>query len=84
MLRDSVTKCMSAAEWLRSHSNELDSDVISAAQQLLSAVASSSGVERVFSNYGIVHSKLKNQLGTKCSKTGDFVQNHDCTQNGCI
>ena len=45
---DFVTKSMSAVEWWRSHSNVLDSDVISAAQQLLSAVASSSGVERVF------------------------------------
>ncbi len=62
---DSVTKCMSAVEWWRSHSNVLDSDVISAAQQLLSAVASSSGVERVFSSYGIVHSKLRNRLGTE-------------------
>ncbi len=62
---DFVTKCMSDVEWWRSHSNVLDSDVISAAQQLLSAVASSSGVERVFSSYGIVHSKLRNRLGTE-------------------
>ena len=62
---DSVTMSMSAVEWWRSHSNVLDSDVISAAQQLLSAVASSSGVERVFSSYGIVHSKLRNRLGTE-------------------
>ncbi|XP_076038547.1 uncharacterized protein LOC143023811 [Oratosquilla oratoria] len=62
---DFVTKSMSAVEWWRSHSNVLDSDVISAAQQLLSAVASSSGVEQVFSSYGIVHSKLRNRLGTE-------------------
>ena len=62
---DSVIKSMSAVEWWRSHSNVLETDVISSAQQQLSAVASSSGVERVFSSYGIVHSKLRNRLGTE-------------------
>ena len=36
---DSVTKTMTAAEWWKSHSSVLDSDVKSALQQLLSAVA---------------------------------------------
>ncbi len=70
---DSVTKCMSAVKWWRPHSNMLDSYEISAAQQLLSAVTSSSGVERVFSSYGIVHSKLKNRQRTKSSKIGVFI-----------
>ena len=61
---DSVIKTMSATEWWKAHSSILSSDVISAVQQLLSAVASSSGVERVFSSYGLVHSKLRNRLGT--------------------
>ena len=43
----------------------LDSDVISAAQQLLSAVAFSSGGERGFSKFGLVDSKLRNRLGTE-------------------
>lgn len=46
----------------------LGSNIVSAAQQLLSAVASSSGVERALSNYGILHPKLR-----KGSKTGVFV-----------
>ena len=62
---DSVTKSMSAAEWWKSHSSVLSSDELSAVQQLLSAVASSSDVERVFSSYGLVHSKLRNRLGTE-------------------
>ena len=33
---DSVIKSMSAVEWWRSHSNVLETDVISSAQQLLS------------------------------------------------
>ena len=61
---DSVIKTMSATEWWKAHSSILSSDVISAVQQLLSAVASSSGIERVFSSYGLVHSKLRNRLGT--------------------
>ena len=43
----------------------MDSDILSSVRQLMSAVASSSGVERVFSSYGLVHSKLRNRLGTE-------------------
>ena len=32
--------------------------------RLLTAVASSAGVELVFASYGLVHSKLRNRLGT--------------------
>lgn len=34
-------------------------------EQLMTAVASSSGVERTFSKFGIVHSKLRNKLGVE-------------------
>ena len=64
-----VTNALSAVEWWESHASVLDSDNLSAVCQLLTAVTSSSGVERVFSFYGLVHSKLRNCLGTeKASK----------------
>lgn len=34
-------------------------------EQLLTAVASTAGLERIFSSFGLVHSKLRNRLGTK-------------------
>lgn len=40
-------------------------------KSLMTAVAASAGVERVFSSYGIVHSKLRNRLGTE--KAGKLV-----------
>ena len=40
-------------------------------RQLLGAVASSAGVERVFSSFGLVHSKIRNRLGV--TKAGKLV-----------
>jgi len=62
---------MSAADWWRSHKQVLtpDPEVLQSILQLLTSVASSAGVERVFSSFGLVQSKLRNQLGTdKASK----------------
>uniref|UniRef100_A0A0K2T0Z6 HAT C-terminal dimerisation domain-containing protein n=1 Tax=Lepeophtheirus salmonis TaxID=72036 RepID=A0A0K2T0Z6_LEPSM len=38
-------------------------EIISALYQLMTAVAMSSGVERVFSSFGLVYSKLRNFFG---------------------
>lgn len=62
---ESVTKTLTAIEWWDSHTAMLDSDILLSVRQLLTAVASSSGVERVFSSYGLVHTKLRNRLGTE-------------------
>ena len=64
-----VTSSMSPADWWRSHQHALAPEVLNSILQLLISVASSAGVERVFSSYGLVQSKLRNQLGTeKASK----------------
>jgi len=34
---------------------------------LFTAVASSAGIERIFSTYGLVHSKIRNRLGVEKS-----------------
>ena len=41
------------------------------AEQLLTARASSAGIERIFSTFGFVHSKIRNRLGT--NKAGKLV-----------
>lgn len=43
--------------------------------QLHTAVASSAGIERLFSTFGLVHSKLRNRLGTeKASKLVSIIR----------
>ena len=39
--------------------------------QLLTAVASSAGVERIFSSFGLVHSNIRNRFGIE--KAGKMV-----------
>jgi hAT family C-terminal dimerisation region len=60
-----VTAKLSAVQWWRSHRDDIDGEVLATIVRLLTAVASSAGVERVFSSYGLVHSKLRNRLGTE-------------------
>lgn len=65
-----VTK-MSPLDWWRTH---FDSDICEAdggasvkkaIEQLFTATATSSSVERIFSTYGLVQSKLRNKLGNE-------------------
>lgn len=60
---DDVTHAVSPGEWWCSHEGIKEENLM-VVKKLLSAVAASSGVERVFSSYGLVHSKLRNRLGT--------------------
>ncbi|XP_045463819.1 uncharacterized protein LOC123673377 [Harmonia axyridis] len=41
----------------------INTTALELAQQLHSAIASSANIERLFSSYGLVHSKLRNRLG---------------------
>lgn len=61
---DDVVKGVSSQEWWASHEGQISTESMNAIQQLLSSVASSAGVERIFSSYGLVQSKLRNRLGT--------------------
>ena len=58
-----VIGSVSTIEWWNSILG-LDAQIKMTIFKLLSAVASSSGVERIFSSYGLVQSKLRNKLGT--------------------
>jgi len=51
-----VTSSMSAAEWWRSHTQALSAgpEIMNSILQVLTSVASSAGVERMFSSYGLV------------------------------
>lgn len=55
--------------WWMALKNNLNNATLNLVVQLHTAVASSAGIERLFSSFGIVHSKLRNRLGTdKASK----------------
>ncbi len=64
---DSVTEKLSDIEWWESHPGFLDDDVMILVQQSLAAAASSSGVEKEFSSYGLIHSEVRKRLGTEKS-----------------
>uniref|UniRef100_A0A8D9FE05 HAT C-terminal dimerisation domain-containing protein n=1 Tax=Cacopsylla melanoneura TaxID=428564 RepID=A0A8D9FE05_9HEMI len=49
---------MSQKRWLHEGTNQL-------AEQLCTAVASSAGIERLFSTFGLVLSRVRNRLGTE-------------------
>ena len=57
--------------WWKSQSGLLDPTIVSLVEQLHTARASSAGIERIFSTFGFVHSKIRNRLGT--SKAGKLV-----------
>lgn len=66
-IKEQVVTNMSAYEWWKSFKDifpgvitALDFDLIS---QLTTAIASSAAVERNFSTFGLVHTKLRNRLG---------------------
>jgi len=71
MFADSVVTDVQPLVWWKAQAGRLHLDTISVANQLLTATASSAGVERVFSSFGLVHSKLCNRLGVE--KAGKLV-----------
>lgn len=66
-----VTDGVTPLQWWISQRDAVGQEVVQLAEQLLTARASSAGVERVFSTFGLVHSDLRNRLGT--AKAGKLV-----------
>lgn len=55
--------------WWTSMQKRITPELFNLTQKMYSAVASSAGLERLFSSFGLVHSKLRNKLGVeKASK----------------
>lgn len=67
LMQDSVISNMTDIEWWMSTFSltEIDPVAQSNIKQLMTAVASSAGVERIFSSFGLVHSDLRNRLGVE-------------------
>ena len=60
-LEDMISS-VSPQDWWVFHREELPEEMIDLVQQLFTVAASSSGVERVFSKFGLVPFKLRNML----------------------
>ena len=55
--------------WRAAQDNGISSEFVNIAIQLLDAPCSSAAIERVFSNFSFIHTKIKNRLGNeKASK----------------
>ena len=50
--------------WWKSQASLLDENILSLVEQLHTARASTAGIERIFSTFGFVHSKIRNRLQT--------------------
>ena len=71
MFTEEVLQTISPLTWWESQKSVLQSNVMVLCRKILGAVASSAGVERIFSTFGFVHSKVRNRLGT--AKAGKLV-----------
>lgn len=60
-----VIQSLTPQIWWMSFQNSISEDMKLLCNQLFSAVASSAGIERMFSSFGLVHSKMRNKLGNE-------------------
>ncbi|XP_053163610.1 uncharacterized protein LOC128350053 [Hemicordylus capensis] len=70
MFAEDISKKVTPVNWWKSLKH-LDLETVQVMISLLTAVASSAGVERIFSSFGLIHSKLRNRLGP--DKAGKLV-----------
>jgi len=71
MFQEKVIQSVQPLDWWKSQTDRLNKETMTVVNQLLTATASSAGVERVFSSFGLVHSNLRNRLGIE--KAGKLV-----------
>ncbi|XP_053102956.1 uncharacterized protein LOC128323583 [Hemicordylus capensis] len=70
MFAEDILKKVTPVNWWKSLKH-LDLETVQVMISLLTAVASSAGVERILSSFGLIHSKLRNRLGP--DKAGKLV-----------
>jgi Protein of unknown function (DUF 659)/hAT family C-terminal dimerisation region len=66
MFLENILKDVSPLQWWNSlkGQGDLNPSVLGLVAQLFTAVASSAGLERLFSAFGLTHTKIRNRLGT--------------------
>ena len=63
MFNNNIIENVTPSCWWRSLDGIVGKDFADVAEKLLTAVASSAGVERIFSTFGYIHSNIRNRLG---------------------
>ena len=69
IFKETLLKEITPCEWWKSMGNKISVDILNTIKIFLTGSATSASVERIFSKFGLVHSKLRNKLGVdKASK----------------
>ncbi|CAG7827052.1 unnamed protein product, partial [Allacma fusca] len=71
LFQHSLLNEVTAVEWWKSLTHQIAKDAQAIAIQLISASASTAGLERIFSLFGLVHTEIRNRLGNE--KAGKLV-----------
>lgn len=75
LFSESTVKNIKPLTWWLCLKNNIINEMLEVVTRLFTAVASSAGIERIFSTYGLVHSKIRNRLGVdKSSKLVAFFK----------
>jgi hypothetical protein len=73
MFVDNVVTDVSPMTWWMSQASVLNAELLVLVKTLFTAVASSAGVERLFSTFGFVHSDVRNRLGIEKASKLTFI-----------
>ncbi len=73
MFHQCVLQGVSPLAWWLSMSEQIHPELSLLVRSLFSAVASSAGVERVFSTFGFIHSDVRNRLGVDKAAKLSFI-----------
>lgn len=65
LFNESLLKNVTPNSWWDSLTGKFSDEVLKSIKGFLTASASSASVERIFSRFGLVHSKLRNRLGVE-------------------
>ena len=65
LFKESVLKNLTPNSWWESMTGKVSTDALQVVKGFLTASASSASVERIFSRFGLVHSKIRNKLGVE-------------------
>lgn len=67
LFSENTKKQVTPLTWWLSLEKNISKEMLTMAKKLHSTVASSAGIERIFSSFGIVHTTLRNRLGVEKS-----------------
>ena len=65
LFNETLLKTVTPSSWWDSLKRKISDEVLRVIKGFLTASASSASVERIFSRFGLVHSKLRNRLGVE-------------------